>query len=40
MIYIRLLVLVPQSCPTLCNPVDYFPLGSFVLEIVQARILE
>ena len=35
-----LVVLVAQSCPTLCNPMDYSPPGSFVLEILQGRILE
>ena len=29
-----------QSCPTLCNPIDGSPLGSSVLGILQARILE
>ena len=29
-----------QSCPTLCDPIDSSPLGSFVPGIVQARILE
>ena len=29
-----------QSCPTLCNPMDYSPPGSFVYGILQARILE
>ena len=33
-------VLVAQSCPTLCDPVDCSPLGSFVRGILQARILE
>ena len=31
---------VAQSCPTLCDPVDYSPPGSFLHEILQARILE
>ena len=31
---------VTQSCPTLCNPMDYSPLGSSVHEIFQGRILE
>ena len=31
---------VPQLCPTLCDPVDCSPPGSFVHEILQARILE
>ena len=29
-----------QSCPTLCHPHDYSPLGSSVHGILQARILE
>ena len=29
-----------QSCPTICNPMDYSPSGSFVHGILQARILE
>ena len=29
-----------QSCPTLCNPMDYSPPGSSVHVILQARILE
>ena len=33
-------VLVAQSCPTLCNPIDCSPLGSSVHGILQARILE
>ena len=33
-------VLVAQSCPTLCNPLDYSPPGSSVLGILQARTLE
>ena len=33
-------VLVTQSCPTLCDPMDYRPPGSSVHEILQARILE
>ena len=33
-------VLVTQSCPTLCDPVDCSPPGSSVHGIVQARILE
>ena len=32
-------VLVPQSCPTLYDPMDYSPPGSCVHEIFQARIL-
>ena len=34
------LVLVTQSCLTLCDPVDWGPLGSSVRGIFQARILE
>ena len=30
----------PQSCPTLCNPMDYSPPDSSVHGILQARILE
>ena len=33
-------VLVAQSCPTLCDPVDCSPPGSSVHEIFQARVLE
>ena len=33
-------VLVPQSCLTLCNPMDYSPPGFSVHRILQARILE
>ena len=33
-------VLVCQLCPTLCDPTDYSPPGSFVHGILQARILE
>ena len=29
-----------QSCPTLCNPMDYSLPGSSVQGILQARILE
>ena len=29
-----------QSCPTLCDPMDYSPAGSFVHGTLQARILE
>ena len=31
---------VAQSCPTLCNPVDYSRPGSSIHGILQARILE
>ena len=34
------LVKVTQSCPTLCDPVDYSPPGSSIHGISQARILE
>ena len=33
-------VLVTQSCPTLCDPIDWGPPGSSVHGILQARILE
>ena len=33
-------VLVAQSCPTLCDPMDCGPPGSSVRGILQARILE
>ena len=33
-------MLVSQSCPTLCDPMDCSPPGSSVLGILQARILE
>ena len=33
-------MLVTQSCPTLCHPMDCSPPGSSVHEIFQARILE
>ena len=33
-------VLVPQSCLTLCNPMDYSPTDFSVHSILQARILE
>ena len=39
-IYMKVKVLVTQSCPTLCNPVDCSLPGSSVCEILQARILE
>ena len=29
-----------QSCPTLCDPMDYSPPDSSVHETIQARILE
>ena len=33
-------VLVCQLCPTLCDPMDCSPPGSFVHGILQARMLE
>ena len=30
----------PQSCPTLCDPIDSSPAGSPVPGILQARTLE
>ena len=36
----RLKVLVTQSCPTLCHPVDYSPPGFSVHGILQARRLK
>ena len=33
-------VLVTQSCPTLCDPMDCSSLGSAVHTVLQARILE
>ena len=30
----------PQSCPTLCDPIEGSPLGSSVPGILQARTLE
>ena len=36
----RVKVLVVPLCPTLCHPINCSPLGSFVYEILQARILE
>ena len=40
MIPILLLLLLLQSCPTLCDPIDGSPPGSSVPGILQARILE
>ena len=37
---LKVKVLVPQLCPTLCNPKDYSRPGSSVYGISQARILE
>ena len=33
-------MLIAQSCPTLCDPMDCSLPGSSVIEILQARILE
>ena len=33
-------VLLAQSCPTLCDPMDYSPPGSSVHGILQARTLK
>ena len=33
-------VLIPQPCPTLCNPMGCRPPGSSVHGILQARIIE
>ena len=33
-------LLVAQSCPALCDPMDYSPPGSSVHGILQARILD
>ena len=38
--YDQMKVLVAQSCPTLCGPMDYSPPGSYVHGILQAKILE
>ena len=35
-----LLLLLLQSCPTLCDPIDGSPPGSPVPGILQARTLE
>ena len=35
-----LLLLLRQSCPTLCDPIDGSPLGSPVPGILQAKTLE
>ena len=35
-----MILLVTQLCPTLCDPMDCSPPGSFVHGILQARILE
>ena len=35
---VKVLVLVAQSCPTLCNPMDWNPPGSSVHGVSQTRI--
>ena len=40
LLFIIVCVLVPQSCPTLCNPEDCSPSDSSIHGILQARILE
>ena len=40
MLDVKIKVLVTQSCPTLCNPMDCSPPESSVHRIFQARILE
>ena len=37
---LKIVVLVSQLCPTLCNTVDCSPTGSSVDGILQARVLE
>ena len=39
-IYIYMCAKLLQLCPTLCDPNDFSLPGSFVQEILQARILE
>ena len=39
-VYVKEKVLVAQSCPTLCNPMNCSLPGSFVHGILQARILK
>ena len=36
----RKVIMVAQSCPALCDPMDLSPPGSSVHRILQARILE
>ena len=38
--FFKVKVLVPQLCPTLCDPMDCSPPGSSVHGILQARALE
>ena len=37
---VKVKVLVAQSCPTLCHPMDCSPPGSSVHGLLQARVLE
>ena len=37
---VKVTILVTQSCPTLCDPMDCSPPGSSVHGILQARLLE
>ena len=39
-LHIEACVCIPQSCLTLCHPVDYSPPGSFVNGIIQVKVLE
>ena len=39
-IYVHASAKLPQSCLTVCDPMDCSPLGSSVHGILQARILE
>ena len=38
--FMKMKMLVTQSCPTLCDTIDCSPQGSSVHGILQARILE
>ena len=40
LVYVCVCVLVAQSCPTLCNCMDFSLLGSSVHGILQAKVLE
>jgi len=37
---IKVKALFTQSCPNLCDPIDYSPPGSSVHGILQVRLLE
>ena len=37
---VKVKVLVAQSCPTLCHPMDCSPPGSSVHGLLQATVLE